>query len=179
MNRYYLSSPSCDFCGQLQKTSVLVQPCSMYMLFMRKLWKTKQNFNWTSLNSFQRLFTCQTTAHLVTQLPRFKHYGMHMKGRAPCYTLQGLHFKWKQKWNNLRMWKCVESLHVFLWELWKLSHIQNYKNGNNTSQNNHLPILDSQQQFTRNVNLHITLQQLRLAAICLNETATAGRLPFD
>jgi len=31
MNRYYLSSPSCEICEQLQKTFVLVQPCSIYM----------------------------------------------------------------------------------------------------------------------------------------------------
>jgi hypothetical protein len=34
----------------LQKSFVLVQSRSKHMLFMRKLRKTKQNFNWISLN---------------------------------------------------------------------------------------------------------------------------------
>jgi hypothetical protein len=103
----------------------LVKPCSMYMLFMRKLWKTKQNFNWISLNSFQRLFTLpdQSTSGDATTTLQTLWYAHERK--APCYTLQGLQIKWNRSeinWGCENVWKAS----MFSWELWKLSHIQNY-----------------------------------------------------
>jgi hypothetical protein len=34
MKRYYLDSPPCEICEEIQKNFFLASPCSMYMLFM-------------------------------------------------------------------------------------------------------------------------------------------------
>jgi len=113
-----------NFCSRTAKLHVHV--------VYKKIMKYKAEFKLDLNEIFGNCLLCQTIAHLVMQLPHFKHYGMHMKGRAPCYALQGLHFIWKQKWNNLRMWKgverCekvwkgVESLHIFLRALKGITH---------------------------------------------------------
>lgn len=128
-NRYYPSSPSYKIGGHLQKTFVLVESHSKYMLFMRRLWKTKQNFNWISLN--KDFLLCQITAHLVTQLPHFKHNGRYtFKGiiwkeqhpATPCKGCTSYRKISEIIWECENVWKAS----TFYWVIWKLSHIQNY-----------------------------------------------------
>jgi hypothetical protein len=127
MNRYYLSSPSCEICEQLQKRYVLVQPCSMYMFFIRKLWKTKQNFNWISLNNFQRLFTLPDhhTSGDATATLQPHIWWCTWKEEHPATLCKGCTSYGNRSeitWGCGNVWKAF----MFFWELWKLSQIQNY-----------------------------------------------------